>query len=96
MKVEYSKRAVSDLRKIADYHRRSDNPPIGERIEAGIKRTIGRIARAPQSGRGIVQRPGIRVAPLLRYRYLIFYRVAEDTIRILHIRQTSRRPWAGD
>jgi plasmid stabilization system protein ParE len=26
MKVEYSKRAVSDLRKIADYHRRSDNP----------------------------------------------------------------------
>jgi plasmid stabilization system protein ParE len=66
MKVEYSKRAVSDLRKIADYHRRSDNPAIGERIEAGIKRTIGRIARAPQSGRGIVQRPGIRVAPLLR------------------------------
>jgi plasmid stabilization system protein ParE len=32
MKVEYSKRAVSDLRKIADYHRRSDNPVIGERI----------------------------------------------------------------
>jgi plasmid stabilization system protein ParE len=96
MKVEYSKRAVSDLRKIADYHRRSDNPVIGERIEAGIKRTVGRIARAPESGRAVVQRPSVRVVPLLRYRYLIFYRVTGDTLRILHIRHTARRPWAGD
>jgi len=93
MKVEYAKRALSDLRNIADHHSGSDNPALGERIEAGIKRTIGRITRAPESGRGVAQRLGVRVVPLLRYRYLIFYRVADDTIRILHIRHMSRRPW---
>jgi plasmid stabilization system protein ParE len=96
MKVEYAKRALSDLRNISDYHSRSDDPALGERIAAGIRRTTARIARAPESGRGVVQRPGVRVVPLLRYRYLIFYRIAGDTIRILHIRHTSRRPWAGD
>jgi plasmid stabilization system protein ParE len=30
--------------------------------------------------------------PVLRYPYLIYYRVAEDELLILHIRHTSRRP----
>jgi toxin ParE1/3/4 len=96
MKVEYAKRALSDLRNIADYHQHSDNPALGERIEAAINRTVGRIARAPDRGRPVVQRPGVRVVALLRYRYLIFYRVTADAVRILHIRHTSRRPWTGD
>jgi len=47
MKVEYSKRAVSDLRKIAEYHRHSDNPVIGERIAVGI----GRLSAASRGHR---------------------------------------------
>ncbi|HEV2335845.1 MAG TPA: type II toxin-antitoxin system RelE/ParE family toxin [Stellaceae bacterium] len=95
MKVEFAKRALSDLRQIAEYHNRADSPALGARIEAGIKRTVTRVARAPESGRPVSQRSGVRVAPLLRYRYLIFYRVGEDTIRILHIRHMARRPWVG-
>jgi len=39
-----------------------------------------------------MQRPGVRVAFVLRYRYKIFYRVTTDAIRIVHIRHTSRAP----
>jgi plasmid stabilization system protein ParE len=40
--------------------------------------------------------PGIRVRIIGRYRYKIFYSLAEGgTIEIIHIRHTARRPWAG-
>jgi plasmid stabilization system protein ParE len=36
----------------------------------------------------------IRVKVIQRYSYKIFYRIIDaDTIRIIHIRHTSRRPW---
>jgi toxin ParE1/3/4 len=39
--------------------------------------------------------PRVRVKLVLRYRYRSFYRVREETIEIVHIRHTSRRPWIG-
>jgi hypothetical protein len=30
---------------------------------------------------------------LVRYPFKMFYRIAGDAIRILHIRHTARRPW---
>ena len=92
MRVEYSKRAISDLRQIAAYYTRSGNPAVAARIVARIQQVVAQIIRAPLSGRPVVQRPGVRVVLLVNYRYKIFYRVAEDTIRIIHIRHTSRRP----
>ena len=93
MNVEYSKRAVSDLRQIAAYHARSDDVGVGEKIAAGIRELVSRIAQAPQRGRPVAQRPGVRVILLVRYRYKIFYRGAGTTVRIIHIRHMSRRPW---
>ena len=49
----------------------------------------------PRSGRPVPDREGVRVAPLLRYPYNIFYAVVGETVRIVHIRHTSRRPWTG-
>jgi toxin ParE1/3/4 len=95
MRVEYSKRAITDLRKIAAYHLRSDDPQVAAAIEQRIRATIVRIARSPDSGPPVVQRPGVRVALVLRYRYKIFYHVMGETIRIVHIRHTARRPWEG-
>jgi toxin ParE1/3/4 len=95
MRVEYSTRAVSDIRDIADYYMRTDNPLAGERIGARIREVVARIGRMPESGRPVIERPGVRVAPLLRYPYNIFYAATRDTVRILHIRHTARRPWAG-
>jgi plasmid stabilization system protein ParE len=93
MRVEYSKGAIADLRQIAAYYARADAPAVGERIVARIQEVVARIAELPLSGRPIVQRPGIRVVPLVDYRHKIFYRIVGDTIRIIHIRHTSRRPY---
>jgi plasmid stabilization system protein ParE len=67
MNVEYSKRAVSDLRQIAAYHARSDASAVGEQIAAAIRELVARIGQAPQRGRPVVQRPGVRVMLLVRY-----------------------------
>jgi toxin ParE1/3/4 len=93
MRVEYSKRAIADLRQIAAYRARSGSPAVEERIATRIEEVVARIAASPLSGRPVVQRPGVRVWLLLSYHYKIFYRVTEDTIRIVHIRHTSRRPY---
>jgi plasmid stabilization system protein ParE len=89
MRVEYSKRAVSDIRQITVYYTRSANPAVAERIAARIQEVVVQITGSPLSGRSVVQRPGIRVVLLSNYRYKIFYRVIGDTIRIVHIRHTS-------
>ncbi|HEX4111964.1 MAG TPA: hypothetical protein VH020_05460 [Stellaceae bacterium] len=54
---------------------------------------LEQIERAPESAQRLVQRPNVRVVPLLRYPYMIFYRMNGDRIDILHIRHTSRRAW---
>jgi plasmid stabilization system protein ParE len=92
MKIEFTKRAVADLRKIG-----ANSYPFGETVtlavETRIREVIAHIAAHPEAAAPVVERPGMRVAPLIRYPYRIFYRVLEDRVRILHIRHTSRRPW---
>ncbi|MBI5470322.1 type II toxin-antitoxin system RelE/ParE family toxin [Candidatus Kaiserbacteria bacterium] len=93
MNVEYSKRALADLRRIAEYHLQSDIPSVADHIAKGIQEVVERLPRSPKQGRSVSERPGVRVALLLQYRYKIFYRATEKTIRIVHIRHTSRQPW---
>jgi toxin ParE1/3/4 len=93
MNVEYSKRAISDLRQIAAYYTNSDNVAVGEKIASAVRDLVSRIAEAPQWGRPVLQRPGVRVVLLVRYRYKVFYRVTGTAVRIIHIRHMSRRPW---
>lgn len=98
MKVEYAKKALSDLRDIATYYGAFDNPVIAAKVAARIQEVVARIAGAPASGRPVIERPGVRVVSLLHYHYNIFYfyAISGATIRVLHIRHTSRRPWSGD
>jgi plasmid stabilization system protein ParE len=93
MRVEYSKRAVADLRKIAAYHLASDNPDLAVAIAARVRAVVARIARSPESASPVRQRRGVRQALLLRFPYKVFYKVTGDTIRIVHRRHTAGRPW---
>ena len=96
MKVEYSDRAISDLIGIADYYASIQNPKAGDAVAARIRDVVARIAVLPESGRRVAQRQGARAVPVSRHPYLVFYELAEPgVVRILHIRHTSRRPWAG-
>jgi len=52
-----------------------------------------RIMLWPESSRRSAKRPGVHAVPLGRYPYKIFYRVADDTVQILHIHHAAQRPW---
>jgi plasmid stabilization system protein ParE len=96
MNVIYSPRALRDLDAIADYYRRVADPKIAEAIGARIEYVIKRVVEYPDSAPAVVGRRGVRAALVLRFPYKIFYRVRGYAVEILHIRHTSRRPWAGE
>jgi len=92
MKVEYTNQALADLRRIA-----ADSRAFGEdvaiAVELRIRTVVERVAQHPKTAAPVAERPGMRVVPLIRYPYKIFYRILEDRVRILHIRHTARKPW---
>jgi toxin ParE1/3/4 len=90
MNVVYAPRALRDLERIASYHVER-NPAGAINVLGAIKSSIDTLSFFPQIGR-LVDNAGHRRVPVLRYPYLIFYRVAGDELLILHIRHTSRRP----
>jgi plasmid stabilization system protein ParE len=61
MRVEYSKRAIADLRKIAAYYRDSDDPRVAMAIERRVREVVARVGRSPESAPLVTQRPGTRV-----------------------------------
>lgn len=95
MKIAYSPRAISDLTGIADYL--VERSPQGAlAVERRIREAVARLAEFPSIGREVTQRPGVRVIPLGRYPYSIFYKVIADELVILHVRHSSRRPVEAD
>jgi plasmid stabilization system protein ParE len=96
MKVEYSNRALADLRKLSAGSQATFGHRVAAALETRIRAIVEQIRQAPESAPRVEQRPGVRVLPLIRYPYKIFYRIADDTVRILHIRHTSRRPWENE
>jgi toxin ParE1/3/4 len=95
VKVAYSRRALDDLRLAAAHSRREFGDRVAAALEARIRAVVAWLSEAPESAPQVEQRPGMRVAPLGRYHYRIFYKTSEDTITILHIRHTARQNWEG-
>jgi len=92
MKLVYSRQALADIDGIANYYEANASPAIAESIERRLSDVIDRICRVPEAAPRVSQRSQVRVAAVVRYPFRIFYRVRDDTIDILHIRHTSRRP----
>jgi plasmid stabilization system protein ParE len=90
MNIVYAPRALRDLEDIADYLVER-NPRGAFNVLAAIKSSIDTLNSLPRVGRS-VDGAGRRRVPVLRYPYLIYYRIAGDELLILHIRHTSRRP----
>ena len=95
MKLVYSRRALADLDEIATYYSASASPAIAQSIERRLGDVIDRICRVPEAAPRVSQRSQVRVVAVVRYPFRIFYRLRDDTVDILHIRHTSRRPLAG-
>jgi addiction module RelE/StbE family toxin len=90
MNVVYAPRALRDLNDIAAYVAAHD-PHAAAKVLNAIKSSIDTLNFFPQIGR-LVDDNGHRRVPVLRYPYVIFYRVAGGDLLILHVRHTSRRP----
>jgi len=92
MKIRYRAQALSDIDEIFQY--------IQERSPTGAQSVL----RAIYAGIHLVgvsplacertNDPSIRVKIVRRYSYKIFFSIADDeSVEILHVRHTSRRPW---
>lgn len=92
MKVVYTDAALRDLDEITVWLT-THYPGIGAAVERRIRIVAAHLARWPESMRPSAHRPGVRVAPLGRYPYKIFYRVHDDAVEILHIHHSARRAW---
>jgi toxin ParE1/3/4 len=92
MKVRITRPALDDLDRIHAYISK-DSPTAASRV---VKRLIDRameLADAPYQGRK-VDEPNVRVIVVSRFRYFIFYTIANEEIHVTHFRHTSRRrPW---
>ena len=92
MKVVYTDPALRDLDEITAWVK-EHYPGLGRALERRLTIVVAHIAHWPDSMRRSILRPDVRVAPLGRYPYKIFYRVRDDTIEILHIHHAAREPW---
>ena len=94
MKVRYRARALADIDDINGYI--EQRSPTGARnVLASIHVTIRSITEQPFASEQ-TDHPDIRVKFVRRYRYKVFYRIIDrDTVEIIHVRHTSRRPWEG-
>jgi addiction module RelE/StbE family toxin len=91
MKVVFSQRALDDLRRAAAHTRLTFGDRVAAALEARIRAAITQLQEAPESGPRVEQRPGMRVIPVGRYPYRLFYRASGQTVLILHIRHTARQ-----
>jgi plasmid stabilization system protein ParE len=92
VKVVYTASALNDLDEIAGWIA-IHYPAIAPAVERRIRAVVARVGRWPESARRSSKRPGVRVVPVGRYPYKIFYRVTADAVEILHIHQDARQPW---
>jgi len=91
VKVVYTDPALRDLEEITAWLKHH-YPELGRSVERRLEIVVRHIGRWPESMRRSKGREDVRVAPLGRYPYKIFYRVTAETVEILHIHHTARQP----
>jgi toxin ParE1/3/4 len=89
MIVNWSKRAIADLDRIASWIEKN-NPTAAERVASRIFDEV--MSLSSMAERGAPGRiPGTREKFFVLWPYFAVYRIIGDEVRILHIRHTARR-----
>ena len=89
MKVVYTDDASEDLDGILAYIA-SNYPAVYDAFLIRLRSVTARIGMWPNSAQEVVEEPGVRVVPLLRYPYNMFYRNIGEAIEILSIRHAAQ------
>jgi plasmid stabilization system protein ParE len=93
VKVRFTPRARNDLATILQYI--DERSPRGaENMKRAIRRTIEVIGEFPE-GR-LAGEQAVRVLPVGRYPYLIYWSVEAGEVCVVHIRHARRRPWVAN
>jgi toxin ParE1/3/4 len=91
--VRLRERAAVDIDQAVDYLAEADTDTALRFVDA-VERAVGQIARSPQSGSlrfsYELEIPGLRVRPLARFPYLVFYVVGDVVVDVWRILHTSR------
>jgi plasmid stabilization system protein ParE len=93
MRVRYSRAALAELDAIL-----SDlglkNPAAAAAFEIRLRRIQERLGRFPEAFQEVAERRGVRRIPLLRYPYLVFYKVIGGEVIVLRVVHGARKePW---
>lgn len=95
MKLRYAPRARSDITRIYEYIAQHDTR-AATAVVRQIRLTSDLLAQHPGLGQK-TDIPGVRVLPTARYSYLIYHRVRESELIIIHVRDGRRdTPKSGD
>lgn len=90
MRVRYTLAAFHDRERIFKrLHRRSEGG--ARNVMASFRTAVQQLSEQPYSGHK-TNAPSVLVLVLTDYPYNIFYQVRRDTVELLHIRHTARRP----
>jgi toxin ParE1/3/4 len=89
MRVNWSKRAFTDLDAIATYIER-DDPSAAEHVARSIFDRITSLSSMPDRGR-TGKAPGTRELLFSPWPYAAVFRIVNDEVRILRIRHTAQR-----
>ena len=90
MRLRYTRRARGDLGSIFDYLSER-NPQAAREVKLQIVRTVGLLVDFPELG---TDRPHLdaRAMGVAGYPYTIYYRIEDNDVWVLHIRDDRRRP----
>ena len=95
MNLQLSSRAERDIEDIRSYLI-ARSPQGADRVRGSIAGALDLLEQFPHSGRA-TSMTGIRMLPVVRHPYLIYYTLIADEIVIVHVRHASRdAPSAGD
>ena len=92
--VRLRERAAVDLHQAVDYYLAEADTDIALRFVDAVERAVAQIGRSPHSGSlrfsYELEIPDLRVRPLARFPYLVFYVVGDEVVdvwRLLHTRR---------
>jgi toxin ParE1/3/4 len=79
MRIVFTDEALRDLDEILDFIA-AHYPTIASSFQQRLRAVVQRIGKWPKSAEEVEQRPGVRVVPLIRYPYKIFYQATTDAV----------------
>jgi plasmid stabilization system protein ParE len=88
-RVVFTDDAERDLKEILQFIS-ANYPAVYPAFECRLRTILTRIGTWPESAQEVLQRPGIRSVPFIRFPYRLFYRVLPDRVEVLHVNHGAR------